>query len=69
MLVFTAAELQRNASELQRSAIKGPVLITHHDAPRFILMSVEDYLKMGGDPVVADQPMRASAIKSAARKT
>lgn len=53
MQIFTAAELQRNASELQRSAIKAPVLITHHDAPRFVLMTVEDYLELGGrDPLL-----------------
>lgn len=48
MEVFTAADLQRNSAEVQRAASREPVVITNHDAPRFVLMSIEEYGRLKG---------------------
>lgn len=53
MLKFKAADLQRNASEMQRCATRSPVIITHHDTPRFVLMSIEDFIQMSGGAAIS----------------
>ena len=53
MRTFTAAEMQRASSEIQRAAAKAPVLFTFHDKPRFVMMSIEDYVRTNRGRVVA----------------
>jgi prevent-host-death family protein len=48
MKAFAARDLQRNAAEIERAAARGPVIITHHEAPRFVMMSLEEYNKLKG---------------------
>jgi len=48
MVAFTAADLQRNAANLQKAAMREPVFITYHEKPRFVLLSMEDYARLGG---------------------
>ncbi|MGJ3262501.1 MAG: nucleotidyltransferase family protein [Salinarimonas sp.] len=47
MAVFTAADLQRRSAEVQRTASREPVFITHHDTPLYALLSLEDLVRTG----------------------
>jgi prevent-host-death family protein len=52
MRTFTTVDLNKQVGEVTEAARKGPVIITHHRKPKFVLMSVEHYerLKGGDDP-------------------
>ncbi|MBI1867353.1 MAG: type II toxin-antitoxin system Phd/YefM family antitoxin [Methylocystis sp.] len=52
MRQFSTVELTKNSGAVTDAAIKGPVAITHHRKPKFVLMSVEDYekLRRASDP-------------------
>ncbi len=43
---FPAATLTRDPTTLKEAARKGPVTITEHKKPRFVLMSYEAYLQL-----------------------
>lgn len=45
--------MQRASSEIQREAVNGPVLLTFHDKPRFVMMSIEEYVRSHRGQVVA----------------
>jgi hypothetical protein len=53
MPTFTAAEIQRKSSEIQRAATREPVFLTYHEKPRFVMLSIEDFVRLGGVSVVA----------------
>ena len=53
MRVFSAAELQRNSTEVQRAALMEPVFLTYHDKPRYVMMSLEDFVRMQGAKLTA----------------
>jgi len=53
MRIFPAADLQRNPSEVQRAALKEPVFLSYHDKPRYVMMSLEDFVRMQGAKIVA----------------
>jgi PHD/YefM family antitoxin component YafN of YafNO toxin-antitoxin module len=53
MRIFPAADLQRNPSEVQRAALKEPVFLTYHDKPRYVMMSLEDFVRLQGAKIVA----------------
>lgn len=48
MQSFRAQDMQKQASALQEAAMKEPVLITYHDRPRLVLMSMEEYDRLRG---------------------
>ena len=48
MHVFRAQDMQRQASVLQEAAMQEPVIITYHDRPRFVLMSMQEYDRLRG---------------------
>lgn len=52
MREFTTGDLNKQVGEVTDAAGKGPVVITRHRKPRFVLMSVEHYqrLKTSSDP-------------------
>jgi prevent-host-death family protein len=56
--------MQKQASSLQEAAMKGPVLITYHDRPRLVLMSIEEYDRLHGSkaavPAVAGSSARTA---------
>jgi len=61
MQTFRAQDMQKQASTLQEAAMKEPVLITYHDRPRLVLMSMEEFDRLrerrgGGEPRVAALP-------------
>ena len=40
---FPASALQRQTDEVTHATSRGPVVITKHGKPRFVLMSMEDF--------------------------
>jgi hypothetical protein len=50
MQMFRAQDMQKQASTLQEAAMKEPVLITYHDRPRLVLMSMEEFERLRGRP-------------------
>jgi prevent-host-death family protein len=48
MEMFRSQDLQRQASIIQEAAIKEPVVITYHDRPRFVLMTMQEYDRLRG---------------------
>jgi hypothetical protein len=53
MQVFAAADLQRNSSEIQKAALRQPVFLTYHEKPRYVMLSLEDYVRLGGVRLIA----------------
>ena len=45
----TAADLNRNFGLWQDRAMSEPILVTHHGRPRSVLVSAEDYRRLGAD--------------------
>ena len=41
MQMFRSQDLQRQASMIQEAAMMEPVVITYHDRPRFVLMTMQ----------------------------
>jgi len=48
MQMFRSQDLQRQASLIQEAAMKEPVVITYHDRPRFVLMTMQEYDRLRG---------------------
>ena len=49
MHTFPASELQRNPAEIQKAALMGPVFLTYHDKPRYVMMSLEAFVRIQGN--------------------
>lgn len=47
---FSTVELLRDLKTVTHAAARGPVAITQHRKPRFVLMAVEDYEQLRGNP-------------------
>ncbi len=48
MQTFRSQDIQRKAAELQDAALSEPVIITYHDRPRLVLMSMQEYDRLRG---------------------
>jgi prevent-host-death family protein len=48
MQMFRSQDLQRQASVIQEAAMTEPVIITYHDRPRFVLMTMQEYDRLRG---------------------
>jgi prevent-host-death family protein len=48
MQMFRSQDLQRKASVIQEAAMMEPVVITYHDRPRFVLMTIQEYDRLRG---------------------
>lgn len=46
----SAADISRNFGEWQSRALSGPITITHHGRARLVLMSIEEYQRLGEAP-------------------
>ena len=46
MQSFSALDLQQRTGDIQRAAIRGPVLLTSHGKPRSIIMSAEEFRRL-----------------------
>lgn len=47
---FAASDLQRNPAEIQKAALMGPVFLTYHDKPRYVMMSLDEFVRIQGEP-------------------
>jgi prevent-host-death family protein len=52
MRSYTTTDLNKQVREVTNAASKGPVTITRHRKPRFVIMSYEHYQRLSkqGDP-------------------
>lgn len=57
--VFSTAELSRHIGDVTHAARDAPVTITHHNKPRYILMSVEDFERINPQKSYAVEDMPA----------
>ncbi|QUS42038.1 hypothetical protein RPMA_26835 [Tardiphaga alba] len=57
MRIFRSSDLQRNMADVQRAAMLEPVVLSYHEKPRFVLMTIEDYARLGGI-MDTDRPVR-----------
>lgn len=48
MQTFRAQDMQRQAAAMQEAAMVDPVIITYHDRPRLVLMSMREYDRLRG---------------------
>jgi prevent-host-death family protein len=48
MQTYRAQDMQKQAAALQEAAMVEPVIITYHDRPRLVLMSIQEYDKLRG---------------------
>jgi PHD/YefM family antitoxin component YafN of YafNO toxin-antitoxin module len=51
MQSFAASELQRNCAEIQKAVLMGPVFLTYHDKPRYVMMSLDEFVRMQGKQI------------------
>jgi hypothetical protein len=51
MQSFPASELQRNSAEIQKAALMGPVFLTYHDKPRYVMMSLDEFVRIQGKEI------------------
>jgi hypothetical protein len=65
---FPASELQRNAAEIQRAALMGPVFLTYHDKPRYVMMSLEEFVRLQGEDVTANLAAYPKAVAARVRE-
>jgi len=49
MRAFTTVELLRDLPSVTAAVARGPVTITRHRKPRYVLMAMEDYARLGGN--------------------
>ena len=50
MRQFSTVELLRDLKTVTHAAARAPIAITQHRKPRFVLMAIEDFEKMRGNP-------------------
>ena len=48
MRTFRSQDMQKQAAAVQEAAMREPVLITYHDRPRLVVMSIEEFERLGG---------------------
>jgi prevent-host-death family protein len=69
MQTFRAQDMQRQAAVMQEAAMVEPVIITYHDRPRLVLMSMREYDRLRGRGVAREaelSPQTAQRIAPAA---
>lgn len=49
MATMSAREFNRDVSAAKREAAQGPVVITDRGEPAFVLLSIEEYRRLGED--------------------
>lgn len=59
MRTFRSQDMQKQAAAVQEAAMREPVLITYHDRPRLVVMSMEEFERMGGSAKPAAAETRA----------
>jgi len=65
---FAASDLQRNSAEIQKAALMGPVFLTYHDKPRYVMMSLDEFARMQGKDVTALLATYPKAVAAGVRE-
>ena len=65
---FAASELQRNPAEIQKAALMGPVFLTYHDKPRYVMMSLDEFVRIQGKDVTAHLAAYPQAVAAYVRE-
>jgi len=65
---FAASELQRNSAEIQKAALMGPVFLTYHDKPRYVMMSLDEFVRIQGKDVTAQLAAYPQAVAARVRE-
>jgi PHD/YefM family antitoxin component YafN of YafNO toxin-antitoxin module len=68
MQSFAASELQRNSAEIQKAALMGPVFLTYHDKPRYVMMSLDAFVRMQGKEATAHLAAYPQAVAARVRE-
>ena len=46
---FTSREFNRDVSAAKRAAANGPVIVTDRGQPAYVLLGIDDYLRLAGE--------------------
>ncbi len=65
---FPASELQRNSAEIQKAALMGPVFLTYHDKPRYVMMSLDEFVRLQGKEATARLATYPPAVAARVRE-
>jgi hypothetical protein len=65
---FPASELQRNSAEIQKAALMGPVFLTYHDKPRYVMMSLDEFVRIQGQEAKAHLATYPQAVADRIRE-
>jgi PHD/YefM family antitoxin component YafN of YafNO toxin-antitoxin module len=68
MRSFAASELQRNSAALQEAALMEPVFLTYHDKPRYVMMSLDAFVRMQGKEITAHLAAYPPAVATRIRE-
>lgn len=76
MTTMSARDFNRDVSAAKRAASAGPVVITDRGKPAYVLLSFEDYRRLGDERTIVDwlqmdediefEPARLSSLPQAA---
>lgn len=65
---FAASELQRNSAEIQKAALMGPIFLTYHDKPRYVMMSLDEFVRIQGREIAAHLAAYPPAVAARVRE-
>ncbi len=68
MQSFAASELQRNPAEIQKAALMGPVFLTYHDKPRYVMMSLDEFVRIQGKDITGHLAAYPAAVAAHIRE-
>jgi hypothetical protein len=68
MQFFPASELQRNPAEIQKAALMGPVFLTYHDKPRYVMMSLDEFVRIQGKDITSHLAAYPAIVASRIRE-
>ena len=68
MQSFAASELQRNSAEIQKAALMGPVFLTYHDKPRYVMMSLDEFVRLQGKDIIGHPAIYPAPVTAGIRK-
>jgi hypothetical protein len=68
MQSFAASELQRNSAEIQKAALMGPIFLTYHDKPRYVMMSLDEFVRLQGKDITGLPASNPAPVAGSIRK-
>lgn len=63
MTTMSAQDFNRDVSAAKRAASTGPVVITDRGKPAYVLLSIEDYRRLGDDRTIVDWLQMAEDVE------